>query len=530
MNKKLLAIKSLYENGKHFFAEELWEKDTSALPVMRRFLFALCRVCMVVIHGFQQDKCSLQASALTYITLVSMVPVLAIMFSFSKGIGMQKKILSTVGVERVMVTDPATGEKVVDYKIVDSTQSPPEAVKPTTKPTTNSADVAEGASAPVGGSGASSIRQAGEGEGLARKLPKPMQEALIKIFKYVDNTNFAAMGVIGSVMLLFGVVGSMSKLEKNFNTIWGVKKARSLPRKFSEYLVILILVPVVFMVATSMNTFILSNRAMVYMQSHFGAAAELVRCSLNLLGIVFVLFMFGMFYMFMPNTRVKALPALAGGFLAGIIWFGIQWAYMSLQVGLTKFNSIYGTFAVVPFFLAWLYANWSIILLGAEITFAIQNHRTIMGEKASENASTGVCIVIGQLVLYNICRSFHQGKGPWNAFEYGQKNNISSRLLRHVMDVLTTAHVVVRVAPDDEDCTDVFLPGRDIAALSPADVEEAFRQNQGIDTRAYLNELPKRLQDSYRETYKAYCDTLSALTFGKLLEDERMNAAPGASK
>ena len=102
---KLQWLKEGFTMLKSFMQEELWTKDTSRLSSLKRALFAVCRVVMIVAKGFQQDNCMLQASALTYITLVSLVPMLAIMFSFSKGLGMQNLLLDSVGLERYEVVE-----------------------------------------------------------------------------------------------------------------------------------------------------------------------------------------------------------------------------------------------------------------------------------------------------------------------------------------------------------------------------------------------------------------------------------------
>ncbi len=514
---KLQMLTDLYEDGKKFMLEELWTQDTSTLSAMKRFLFSLCRILMIVVRGFQEDNCSLQASALTYITLVSLVPMLAIMFSFSKGLGMQSKILDEIGLVR-HETVAENGMHHWEYSIAEYK---PLIKSPAPENTEDKATDSEKKSEPDGKKDEAVVENHSRTETdalLAQRLPPPMQQALIKIFEYVDHTSFAALGLIGSIMLLFSVIGSMSKLENSFNQIWGVKKARSFMRKCSEYLVVLILVPIIFIVMTSLNTVLLSNGFIVYLRGHFGQVAMAIQFTVRLIGYIFVLFGFGFFYMFMPNTKVKAFPGIVGGLIAGLLWFGVQWAYLHLQVGLTRFNSIYGTFAVLPFFLAWLYANWSIILLGAEISFAVQNHRTIHIEKASEDASTGVCVVLGQLLLYEACKSFREGKGPWSPTEFGMEKDIPTRIIRHVVDVLSKAGILLRIQAEEAQ-SELFLPGRDISMLSPADVEEAFRGNHSINTKLYLNALPRTLRERYQQIYENYAASLSAMTFDKLVAD-----------
>ncbi len=500
LKDRIQMAKELYDDGRRFIFDELWIKDTSTLSTIKRMLFSLCRIVFLVVRGFQQDNCSLQSSALTYITLVSLVPIMAIMFSFSKGMGMQNKLLENIGLQRYEEMR-ADGVRHWRYEVI-----PAERLRAGNETESNGQAQGNSSSGKIDA-------------GLAHKLPGPMQEALIKIFEYVENTSFAALGLIGSIMLLFSVIGSMSKLEKSFNQIWGVKKPRNLMRKCSEYLVVLILIPVIFIVATSLNTLLLSNGVMAYLQNHFGQVAAMLRLTVSMAGYAFILFGFAFFYMFMPNTRVKPFPAAVGGISTGLLWYGVQWAYLNMQIGLTKYNSIYGTFAVLPFFLAWLYVNWSIILLGAEVTFAVQNYRTIHIEKASESASMGLCITLAQIVMFEACKAFRKGSANWSPTEYALERNIPARIMHNVVDTLAKSRLLVRVAGDDLG-QDFYVPGKDMANISPADVEEAFRQTQSLNTRMYLKELPARLRDYYVSSYSNYTSMLSSMTFGKLVSDE----------
>lgn len=474
------SISCTFRRCEKFIQEDVWLFDGKLLSPIRRMLYSFCRICLIVIKGYRTDACSLQASALTYITLVSLVPVLAIMFSFSKGIGMQKKVLDSLGIERVQIESAVPGEKTWEYRVKEE----------------------------------DSIH----GKAIAHRFPEPMQQAILRIFNYVENTNFAALGLIGSIALLIGVIMSMSKLEKTFNTIWGIKTERPFIRKVSEYLVFLLLVPFILVSTTSLNTLLVSNKFILYLHTHYTSVASLIMTAIRFAGWFCILIGFGFFYMFMPNTRVKCLPALLSGIIAGVLWYIVQWVYLYLQVGLTNFNKVYGTFAVVPFFLAWLYANWSIILFGAEMSFALQNHKTIHLEKVAENLSTGVCLLIAQLAMFEICKEYQKGSGGWRPVEYAQEHNIPIRILRHVLNTLMNAGVILQVKAEDRN-VERYVPGKDPSLLSPAHVEEAFRKSDELDTKAYLKDLPQELRETIVTNYEAYRSSLGKSTFAELLQN-----------
>jgi len=490
-------------DGQRFFREEVWTQETADQPIGRRFLFSLCRIGMIIMRGFQGDQCSLQASALTYITLVSLVPMVAIMLSFSKGLGMQNRLMDTLGIEKVVLALPPAmpaGESMGETALV---KRPAWEYR-------------------VSGGSANDAKDAAELT-IAQRLPEPMQKAMITVFTYVENTNFMALGLVGSLLLVSSVIFSMAKLENSLNAIWGISEGRDFLHKISGYLGVLIFVPIVFLVATSVNTLLLSNRFVFYLQENFGAVAWMFERLVRLVGGCFVLLGFACFYIFMPNTKVKIFPALMAGLVAGIAWFGVQWAYLGLQIGLTKFNTIYGTFAAVPFFLAWLYANWSLVLFGAEVSFAIQNHRTIHMEKASARASTGACIFLGLAVTYEACKHFTTVGGGWNATEFGREKCVPTRILTYVVDVLCRSGILARVegASDGEH---LYVPGRDTTTINSADVDEAFRQGHGGETKQYLQLLPAELSKKILAVYGDFSQNLGALSFSKLLD--RTQAAP----
>ncbi len=526
----LKSIQTAVSDGRRFFLDELWARDLNALTGLRRIVFSLCRIGMIVGRDFQQNKCSLQASALTYITLVSMVPILAIMFSFSKGLGMQNRLMDVLGLETVEQIEMVDGNEVITTKFqvvqvpenegIDESAGLPEAVEAAESLQESKALLPAAVEAVPEGVPeftAPKPKNGGSGGMIATKLPAPMQQVLVNIFTYVEKTSFATLGLVGSLLLLLTVIFSMAKLEDNLNTIWGVRQSRPISRKISEYLVVLILMPVVFLAATSVNAIISSNSLLNYLAEHASTLEWLIRKSLVLLAMLFVAGGFSFFYVFMPNTNVKIFPAVAAGMVTGILWFAVYWAYIVLQVGLTNYNAIYGTFAVVPFFLAWLYANWSIILIGAEISFAVQNYRTMHWEKTTERVSPWACTILGILVVLKICRAFREGKGGWKALDFARENGIPTRIMHSVLETLQKARLILPLAQENKD--DVcFLPGRAPEHLTLAMIEDAFRNTHNNDAQTFMRHLPAKVSNDFARVYQHYQSELSSQNFHDLIQ------------
>ena len=483
MKQKIEKVKTYVPKVKKFLFEDVWLMDVTDCSFWRRLYVHFTRVGVTAVKSYTQDKCGLQASALTYITLVSLVPMIAIMFSFTKGLGMQRLLLDKIGMEKIhLEVANAEGENF-EFRVLQPVKDEEGNIK--SKP-----------------------------DGFAHLMPEPVQKAMVGILTYAEHTNFAALGLVGSLMLLVSVVTSIAKLEDCFNRIWGVTKPRSLLKKFSEYLIVLILAPLVFVLVTSMNTILMSSSVLGAFDKYAGAIAGAMVMLMRLGSCVLVLLMFAFFYMFMPHTKVKPLPAFMAGFVAGILWFGVQWAYIGLQVGLAKFNKIYGTFAVVPFFLAWLYANWSIILLGGELSYAIQNHRLFRIVKMPEMVPAGACMLLGQLVMYDCCKAFDNGENGWSPEKFGMKNAIPLHQLQYAVETLVRAKLLTPIVHDDPDSR--FMPSRSSSLITFSMVEEAFRENHSVDAKVYFNLLPQHSREQFTKLYDAFSKGLEDMSFEKV--------------
>jgi membrane protein len=136
---------------------------------------------------------------------------------------------------------------------------------------------------------------------------------------------------------------------------------------------------------------------------------------------------------FVPNTRVRALPALASSLVGALLFLGWQKIYISLQVGVARYNAIYGTFASVPIFLAWLYVSWVIVLLGAELSFAFQNSATYQLEGVSDSASPRARLVLALSILRDAAHSLRTGAPRFETSAYARAHRVPIRLINHLV-------------------------------------------------------------------------------------------------
>jgi membrane protein len=489
-------------DARRFVADDLWDRDVTAMPRRQQLLFSLGRICAIVVRGFMADNCALHASALTYISLMSMIPVLAMMFSFSKGIGMQNRLIEAIGLERVETVETVNGKEVTRVQFLI-------AARPGNRPGTPAAN--------------------GSTQFTLDSLPEPLQKVVTTVFSYVENTSFGALGLVGSLLLLWGAIQAMSQLEQSFNAIWGVKVPRPLFRRFTEYFFVLVLIPVLFLVATSVNAGLSAPAVIARIDAWFGPLARLYALTLRLFGVAVVVGAFAFLFKFMPNTDVKTLPAVAGGVVGGALWYATQWVYITFQIGLTSYNAIYGTFAAVPFFLAWLYANWTIVLFGAEVAFAVQNYRTYILEGSAVAASPAARVMLGVALTYEACKAYIAGERGWRPAAFARAHTVPVRLVASVAATLVAHGILVPVdlGGDRDRC---YVPGKPPDLLTLADIELAVRAGNRQYTTPLMALVPECVGAGMRRTYDAFVQQLGAVSFRRLVEQAQDGSSAPATR
>lgn len=319
-----------------------WADQTNGTPAGLKPLFrALVRVILITARGFQQNELALRAGALTYTILLSLVPLIAMSTSLVKGLGGDNHLRQIV-YEYIETLEQSVGS------------APPAKLQMDAEPATE----IDGA------------------EEKAATLTTHLRSAADKLFNYVDKTDFTALGSIGVLFMLITIIMVFDTIEQAMNTIWQVQAGRSTLRKITDYLALLILMPIAmnigFAATTIIKNPILFSRLRPFLP---GLETIFLPVFLFLLPILSITLALAITYMVFPNTRVRPAPAFIGALFAGSLWFAAQNIYISLQIGVSNYNAIYGSFATLPLFLVWLYLGWIFILTGAQIAFACQTRR-----------------------------------------------------------------------------------------------------------------------------------------------------------
>jgi membrane protein len=212
-------------------------------------------------------------------------------------------------------------------------------------------------------------------EPLLQKALEPFGEQGVRIANqivdFVDNVKVGTLSTVGLVLLLYSAIALIQKVESAFNSIWQLRGNRALLRRLSDYLSVLMVGPLLVFAALGVSGSLLSNSLMQSLLAiePFGS---LYRVLLQLLPYLFVIAAFTFVYLFIPNTRVHLRPALIGGVVSGILWQTTSWLFALFVVSSTNYMAVYSSFAILFVFIIWVYVNWVIILLGANLVFYLQ--------------------------------------------------------------------------------------------------------------------------------------------------------------
>jgi membrane protein len=258
-----------------------------------------------------------------------------------------------------------------------------------------------------------------------------------QIMDFVERVRGGVLGSVGLAFLLYTVVTTIQKLEAAFNFAWHVERPRSLMRRISEYLSLMVIGPVFLVIVFGL----------------FGAIP--VHPTLRALGpYLFVTGVFTFLYVFVPNTRVRLGPALAGGLTAGVLWAASGAVFAKIVELSTQMVAIYAGFAIFLAALVWIYLSWLILLIGAQLSFYVQNPRYLRAGQAPVRLTSCLRERLALTVMLLVARRFVSGHAPWRQRALAEHLEIPGSALATVIDSLEKAGLVT-LTEDEE-----VLPAR----------------------------------------------------------------------
>ncbi|HMK75190.1 MAG TPA: YihY/virulence factor BrkB family protein [Thermodesulfobacteriota bacterium] len=386
----------------NFFKIGIWEIRFKDLPPVKTFFVKYLRIILLSSSGFMRDNCQKTASVLTYYSLLNVVPVVAVAFAMAKGFGLEKLIEKQI----LQIAAKANWQTDITNQVITFSH------------------------------------------------------------RVLEQAKGGLIAGVGIVLLFWTVISIMGKIEESLNEIWEVKRSRSLARKFSDYIAMMVLGPFLLIISSSVTVLVASQvKVIVNKIAFLGVFGKVILLLLNLLPYVSIWTLLTMLYLIMPNTKIPLRSAIVGGIFAGTIAQIVQWIYIKFQIGVASYGAIYGSFAALPLFLGMLQMSWMIVLFGAEIAYASEHYETFGFHPDYSRISVSSKKLLMLRIFHLLTKKFSLGERPLSAVQIAHALEIPVRLVRQLLYELTTVGLVVETIRGIKSEI-AFQPGRTIENIT----------------------------------------------------------------
>ncbi len=490
--------KAALERGQQFLRHDIWHIGKPGETIPAGFFIKQLRVGILLVRGLMEETLLLRASALTFTTLLFIVPFLVFMFSFIQTFHLGDHIYDKISgwvdqrIDQVVVVvkgsqepkeegspdaapadDPVSPpDSALESDLTDAVEDPSEVVVAVTIDDSETPE-GEAETAPtveiVDANPTESDKQLAN-DILRTILPsfgsddEDLEDPVDFLVGLVEGkaTDIKTLGLTGLMYILITVLGLMRNVEWSFNRIWGVTETRNLLRTFSDYLMITLLLPIVAAGMLGITAALTTNDSL-------GSFSIILRGS----QVLIISLTFALLYYLVPNTSVRPKCAMIGGLMGGIAWTLTAWAYVTFNVGLAKYTFFFSAFALFPMLLAWIYTSWLILLFGALVTFAYQNEKTFALERLASKASYAYREAVAVRLMIEMARRFGAGEGAFSVVELAEAWNVPSRLINEALDILVESHLVTVCSTEPV----TYQPGKAADKIQIRDVVAALREN-----------------------------------------------------
>ncbi len=302
-----------------------------------------------------------------------------------------------------------------------------------------------------------------------------IQEAISFAKRLLEQTRGGIIAAVGLAILLWTVAKVLNYIESAFNRIWLVRKGRSFKRKFTDYISVAIVCPILVILSNAAAVLAIT-RIQQYTRDVplIGVYADWLLNLINIVPFMATWALLAFLYVFIPNVPVRLKTGLIAAFIAAIVYHFFQWAYVFFQIGIARYGAIYGSFAAFPLFLIWLQISWMIVLFGAEISYSLQN----LGVFGLKQSKAKINIYNRRLLLLGIMRllvkNFHNKENPLSSKEIAKSMGIPLQVCTALLNDLVDCHLAVSAI----DGRQGYQPAIDISGLTLADVIKAVEKQE----------------------------------------------------
>ena len=347
---------------------------------------------------------------------------------------------------------------------------------------------------------------------------KAISTATSFVDSYLQQSSQGLFVGIGIVMRLWTLISLLSNIEDAFNSIWGIKKARSLPQKVTDYIAICLMVPVLMICSSGasifMSTIVQDNLNLPFL-------TPVINNLLELAPLVMAWLAFTLSYFLIPNIKVSFKYAAISGAVCAIAFQILQLLFVNGQIYVTKYNAIYGSFAFLPLMLIWLQLSWLILLTGCVLTYSLQNvfAYNYMGDisDVSQSYRREVELVITALVF----RRFRRGRTPYTLYDLSKHYDLPMKLVNHSVEALRKAGIIYIVSEDKERVG--IAPAVEIGRLSVGELMRRLDAEGNSDFIPGFSEMYAPLLGRFRKTMSAAYTSAETLSICDLPLPDAIN-------
>lgn len=442
------------------FSRNLWQVPLNDIARGWFFIFLVLKVVAAAVRAFDRDKCSLRASALTFYCLLSIVPVVAMTLGIAKGFGLEGNLQELLFTKTNSATMP--NPKPAKTPLVGTAGETTSSTQATVR--SDSVDI------------------------IGEVIPGQQKEAIKYIVstasKFLQSMGSGIFAGVSTAILFWIVIRLLVNIEDSFNDIWKVQKGRSFARRISDYLSMTVIGSVLIVAAGSMTVFISGHVGK--MTEHIILLGDVTRFLLRVVPYAVVWILFTFLYMLMPNKRISIKSGLIAGIIAGTVYQLVQWAYVRFQIGVGKYNAVYGSVAALPLFLIWLQTSWLIVLFGAEVSYAIDDKETYEPKREYSQASLRFRRLLALRIAELSVKRFVKGEPPATSLEFCHQMGAPLPLVCDALSRLVEAGILAQVKRNG-DVEDYYQPAQSARRLKIITVFDAL-DRLGNDKDHIINE------------------------------------------
>ncbi len=422
-----MRIAELIRQSPHRAAES-WKRISEAFGRSLPFWRRQRRIIYLLATGVKRDNIIIKASALTFYTAMSVVPIVALVFGIAKGFGLHDEMRAQI------IKQFHNQEQVMNWILEFANDT-------------------------------------------------------------LEQTSGGWLAGIGMVLLFYTVGRLLGYVENTFNSIWKVNETRVWYRQITDYLSITILVPVLF-IASSSATVLASTRLndILSQSDMLEGLKPVVSFLVKLIPYILLFALATAAILVMPNTRVKFRNGIVSGVVAGIALQVLQIIYVQSQMGLSRLGTLYGSFAAIPLLLTWIQMSWMILLMGAQLSYYLQNITRYEFEFDVQTVSPRQKKRLSLLVLHSLIDDFIRGNRPRSPEEISLELNLPARTVHDCLDLLHDSGLVTEVW-DDVSERYAYQPATDINKMTLSFVLEKL-ENTGSVHKFVINNADYRKIDT----------------------------------